>query len=135
MRTFPPPPRYADERWHTCTHPVVHRLSTFVVLSGWLYWSLMHGWYWAVMQSQHFGPGLNLLMFCVLGVGWILLVVPGGCGALYTIATLGCGPWPTASAPPQAHRRGVERIVFSPDAAAQRFGIRGTVTIERELED
>jgi hypothetical protein len=76
---------------------------------------------------------MNLLMFCLLGAGWMLVAIPAGAGTLYALLRWRCITWPE----PARYRRGhvVERVIFSPEAARERFGIRGTVILERETRE
>ena len=119
---------------HTCRAPWLHRLVIGAAIAAWLYYATRYGWLWAVLLSRHFGPGMNLLMFCGLGVGWLVVAIPAGAGALYVLTRGRCKTWPVPPAvptpPPAAYT--VERIIFSPEAAEQRFGVRGEVIIERE---
>ncbi len=153
MHRLPPPAARPPDRWHSCQHPLVHRLSITLLLGGWLYWSCRYGLPWAVMQSQSFAPGSRLVLFCLFGLGWIVLIIPSVTSALYVLATHDCGPWPEELGHPKTWRQGhpgsvqaprspavpgrrtTERIIFSPDAAEQRFGIRGKIIIERDTED
>jgi hypothetical protein len=135
MHYLPPTTQHHPIPWHTCKHPALHRIGMLALQGAWLYWSLAHGWRWAAMQSQYFAPGVNLVMLVVLGAGWVLLVVPGVCGALYALGNGHCGMAQGMAMQHQARRpHTIERIIFSPEAAAQRFGVRGTVTLERETD-
>jgi hypothetical protein len=123
---------------HLCRAPWLHRLVIGTAVTAWLYYATRYGWLWAVLLSRHFGPGMNLLMFCVLGIGWIVVAIPAGAGALYVLMRGRCGTWPMLAAPPPqppAAHTVVERIIFSPEAAEERFGIRGEVIMERETRE
>ena len=121
---------------HICRAPWLHRLVMGAAVTAWLYYATRYGWPWAVLLSRHFGPGMNLLMFCMLGVVWPVVAIPAGAGALYVLTRGRCGTWPRLSAPsppqPPAAHTVVERIIFSPEAAEERFGVHGEVIIERE---
>jgi hypothetical protein len=116
----------------------LHRLVIGAAVAAWLYYAVRYGWLWAVLLSRHFGPGMNLFMFCVLGVGWIVVAIPAVAGALYVLTRGRCGTWPRLSTPPPRPSPAstvVERIIFSPEAAEERFGVRGAVIIERERRE
>jgi hypothetical protein len=71
-------------------------------------------------------------MFCVLGVLWGFFVIPFVTALLYALTLGRCAV--AVNLPATYRRHGVERIIFSPDAALVQFGVRGTVIIERESE-
>jgi hypothetical protein len=129
---------HAQHPGHLCRAPWLHRLVIGAAVAAWLYYAVRYGWLWAVLLSRHFGPGMNLFMFCVLGVGWIVVAIPVGAGALYVLMRGRCGTWPRLAAPsppfPTPHTV-VERIIFSPEAAEERFGVHGAVIMERETRE
>lgn len=137
----PPPPPPGHSSSHPCNFPTAHSLSMALVIGGWLYWALVYGYTWAVMQREAFAHGIQLLMTVVFGAGWLFVVTPGVAVALYLLM-LGRCFWktsPASSGPgyrlPVPGRRTTERIIFSPEAAQKHFGVRGTIILERDHEE
>jgi hypothetical protein len=70
-----------------------------------------------------------------LGLIWIGLVMPASVAVVYTLLHNNCQrvqPPLALSEPPPSRR--IRRVILSPEAAWQRFGIRGKVILEEEEE-
>jgi hypothetical protein len=81
-------------------------------------------------------PVLGLLAMVGLGFVWISWIVPASAVMVYTALLNHCHrlppPPPALSEHPPSRR--IRRVILSPEAAWQRFGIRGKVILEEEEE-
>lgn len=130
---LPPPPqplRHHDP-YHLCNHPSWHRVALGAVVVSWAAWALCFGLPMACGLSRHFGPGINLLMYVVFGMTWLVIAIPAGAAFLYTLVLGKCNVTIVAyRKAPNASTR--ERIILSPDAARECLGVHGEVILERE---
>jgi hypothetical protein len=81
-------------------------------------------------------PVLGLLALIGLVLVWIIGIMPVSIAMVYTALYHNCHrlppPPPALSEPPPSRR--IRRVILSPEAAWQRFGIRGKVILEEEEE-
>jgi hypothetical protein len=108
-----------------------------VIWTGTLSWVGVALWWglplW-LRLSQLVPPVLGLLVMVGLGFVWVVSIVPSGAGMLYAMLSHNCAhpppPPPSPSGSPPSRR--IRRVILSPEAAWQRFGIRGKVILEEE---
>lgn len=125
--TIPSSRRPSHGGIHSCGHPLRHALSRALLLGGWLIANatLSTSALYALSGLLMPGPLRPLAFFGGL-LAWWVLGVPFGVGFLTTWSRGRC----TAHAPTPAH---IERIILSPDAAYQMYGVQGQITLERQV--
>jgi hypothetical protein len=81
-------------------------------------------------------PVLGLLALVGLGFVWISWIVPASAVMVYTALYHNFHrlPPPPRSPSGASPSRRIRRVILSPEAAWQRFGIRGKVILEEEEE-
>jgi hypothetical protein len=108
-----------------------------VVWTGTLAWVGVALWWglplW-LRLSRLVPPVLGLLALIGLVLVWIIGIMPVSIAMVYTALYHNCHrlppPPPALSEPPPSRR--IRRVILSPEAAWQRFGIRGKVILEEE---
>jgi hypothetical protein len=112
-----------------------------VIWTGTLAWVGVALWWglplW-LRLSRLVPPVLGLLALIGLVLVWITCIMPGSVTLVYTLLHNHCQrlplPPPSPSEPPSPPARRIRRVILPPEAAWQRFGIRGKVILEEEEE-
>jgi hypothetical protein len=111
-----------------------------VIWTGTLAWVGVALWWglplW-LRLSRLVPPVLGLLALIGLVLAWIICIMPVSVALVYTLLHNNCQrlppPPPSPSGSPPSRR--IRRVILSPEAAWQRFGIRGKVILEEEQEE
>lgn len=121
---------------HVCRHPVLHGVVVWTGTLAWVGVALWWGLPLWLRLSRLVPPVLGLLALVGLGLVWIIWIVPAGAAIVHAALHNNCQrlppPPPSPSESPPSRR--IRRVILSPEAAWQRFGIRGKVILEEEEE-
>ena len=123
---------------HVCRHPRLHGVVVWTGTLAWVGVALWWGLPLWLRLSRLVPPVLGLLAMVGLALVWISLIMPASIAMVYTALLNHCDrrpPPPSPSGPPPPPSRRIRRVILSPEAAWQRFGIRGKVILEEEEQE